>query len=130
VRSAAVLLARGGPAKPTDGLPYPLPVALPVAKWLTFSGLKRATSCGQMADVFRPETRDFPCPYIIGYGSSPSRHGPPASSAGGQAWDLPASDAIRLHVMWPSTRQGNSTSHNGAAHVAFERVKTLGPCDV
>jgi hypothetical protein len=31
------------------------------------------------------------------------------------------------------TRQGDSTSHsltNGAAHVAFERVKTLGPCDV
>src|SRR5262249_5114907 len=28
-----------------------------------------------------------------------------------------------LHVMWPSTRQGVSTSHNGAAHVAFERIK-------
>jgi Transposase, Mutator family len=25
---------------------------------------------------------------------------------------------------------GDSTSHNGAAHVAFERMKTLGPCDV
>src|SRR5215468_10703069 len=23
-----------------------------------------------------------------------------------------------------------STSHNGAAHVAFERMKTLGPCDI
>jgi len=30
--------------------------------------------------------------------------------------------------LWP--RQGVSTSHNGAAHVAFERMKTLGPCDV
>jgi hypothetical protein len=27
-------------------------------------------------------------------------------------------------------RQGVSTSHSGAAHVAFERVKTLGPCNV
>src|SRR6266480_369872 len=32
--------------------------------------------------------------------------------------------------MWPLTRQGVSTSHSGAAHVAFERMKTLGPCDV
>src|SRR5262249_38752893 len=27
-------------------------------------------------------------------------------------------------------RQGVSTSHSGAAHVAFERMKTLGPYDV
>src|SRR5262249_49169037 len=27
-------------------------------------------------------------------------------------------------------RQGDSTLHNGAAHVAFGRIKTLGPCDV
>src|SRR5262249_36839923 len=27
-------------------------------------------------------------------------------------------------------RQGVSTSHNGAAHVAFERMKTLGPYDI
>ena len=26
--------------------------------------------------------------------------------------------------------QGVSTSHDGAAHVAFERIKTLGPCDI
>ena len=26
--------------------------------------------------------------------------------------------------------RASSTSHNGAAHVAFERMKTLGPCDV
>src|SRR6266480_6349691 len=32
--------------------------------------------------------------------------------------------------MWPLTRQGVSTSHSGAAHVAFERMKTLGPCNV
>jgi hypothetical protein len=27
-------------------------------------------------------------------------------------------------------RQGVSTSRNGAAHIAFERIKTLGPCDI
>ena len=27
-------------------------------------------------------------------------------------------------------RQGVSTSHEGAARVAFERMKTFGPCDV
>ena len=31
---------------------------------------------------------------------------------------------------WTLTRQGVSTSHSGAAHVAFEGMKTLGPCDV
>src|ERR1700724_1405621 len=45
---------------------------------------------------------DFSCPYIIGYGSSPSRCGPSLSlDADGQTRDLPASDAIPLHVIWP-----------------------------
>jgi hypothetical protein len=35
---------------------------------------------------------DFPRPYIIGDSSSLSRHGPPASSAGGQTWDPRALD--------------------------------------
>ena len=45
---------------------------------------------------------------IIGYrGSSPSRCGPSlARDADGQTRDLPASDAIPLHVMWPSTPAG------------------------
>ena len=43
---------------------------------------------------------DFPCPCIIGYGSSPSRCGPSRSrNIDGQTWDLPVSDAILLHVM-------------------------------
>src|SRR5262245_35069980 len=47
---------------------------------------------------------DFSCPCIIGYGSSASRCGPSLSrDADGQTRDLPASDAIPLHVMWPST---------------------------
>src|SRR2546422_8641680 len=37
---------------------------------------------------------DFPRPCIIGYGSSPSRCGPPASLGDGQTRDLPSSDAI------------------------------------
>src|SRR5437588_6040749 len=74
---------------------------------------------------------DFSCPCIIGYGSSPSRCGPSLShNSDGRTRDLPASGTIPLHVMWPWTRQGDSTSRNGAAHVAFERIETLGPCDV
>src|SRR5262249_53842843 len=50
---------------------------------------------------------DFSCPCIIGYGSSPSRCGPSlAHDADGQTRDLPASDAIPLHVMWPLTPAG------------------------
>src|SRR5713226_3854378 len=50
---------------------------------------------------------DFSCPCIIGYGSSPSRCGPSLSlDTDGQTRDLPASDAILLHVMWPSTPAG------------------------
>jgi hypothetical protein len=49
---------------------------------------------------------DFPPPYIIGYGSSPSRCGPGQSIAAGQTRDLPASGASFLHVMCSSTPAG------------------------
>src|SRR4029079_6861502 len=52
---------------------------------------------------------DFSCPCIIGFGFAPSRCGPPYSAHahnGGQTRDLPASDAILLHVMWPRTPAG------------------------
>ena len=50
---------------------------------------------------------DFSCPCIIGFGSSPSRCGPSLSrDSDGQTRDLPASGAILLHVMWPSTPAG------------------------
>ena len=69
---------------------------------------------------------DFSCPFIIGYGSSPFRCGPSLSrDADGQTRDLPASDAIPLHVSRP--RQGDSTSHSGAAHVAFGRIEHSAP---
>ena len=47
------------------------------------------------------------CPCIIGFGSSPSRCGPSLSyNSDGRTRDLPASDTIPLHVMWPSTPAG------------------------
>src|SRR5262245_13081877 len=49
---------------------------------------------------------DFPCPCIIGYGSSPSRCGPAALGPSGQTRDLPVSDAVLLHVMCSSTPAG------------------------
>ena len=49
---------------------------------------------------------DFPPPYIIGYGSSPSRCGPGQSIASGQTRDLPASGVFLLHVMCSSTPAG------------------------
>jgi hypothetical protein len=49
---------------------------------------------------------DFSCPCIIGFGSSPSRCGPSASAGDGQTRDIPGSDALLVHVMWPSTPAG------------------------
>src|SRR6516162_11923580 len=83
--------------------------AFPLAPALRSTDSAAATVFGSALFAGFPATMtglDFPRPYIIGYGSSPSRHGPPVSSAGGQTWDLPASDAIRLHVMWPLTPAG------------------------
>src|SRR5262249_39944149 len=44
---------------------------------------------------------DFSYPCIIGYDSSPSRCGPGRHMACGQTRELPGSDAILVHVMWP-----------------------------
>src|SRR3984893_415105 len=50
---------------------------------------------------------DFSCPCIIGYGSSPSRCGPSLShNSDGRTRNIPGSDTILLHVMWPSTPAG------------------------
>src|SRR5215470_16881310 len=50
---------------------------------------------------------DFSAPCITGYGSSPSRCGPAtAARRSGQTRDLPGSDTIPLHVMWPLTPAG------------------------
>src|SRR5215831_10827323 len=71
--------------------------------------------------------RDFSCPYIIGYGSSPSRCGPSlARNADGQSRDIPASDAI-LFARDVALDPGgtNNASHNGIAHVAFDHEDSL-----
>ena len=84
-------------------------LAFPLAPALRSTDSAAATVFGSALFAGFPATitgLDFPRPYIIGYGSSPSRHGPAALVAVGQTWDLPASDAIRLHVMWPSTPAG------------------------
>src|SRR5207253_639368 len=55
---------------------------------------------------------DFPRPFIIGYGSSPSRCGPERRTAAGQTWDLPV------------PVQGAS------AHARFfDHAGPFGPCD-
>ena len=81
-----------------------------VLSWRAFPSVPALRSTNSAADpsalfVGFPATMagsDFSCPYIIGYGSSPSRCGPSAhATSDGQTRDLPASDAIPLHVMWP-----------------------------
>src|SRR5215468_3692599 len=79
--------------------------AFPLAPALRSTDSAAVTESGCALFAGFPATMtglDFPRPYIIGYSSSLSRHGLPASSAGGQTWDLPASDAIRLHVFCPA----------------------------
>src|SRR5262249_62096787 len=73
------------------------------------------------------DSRDSSGPYIIGYGSSPSRCGPSlARNADGQSRDIPASDAI-LFARDVALDPGgtNSASHNGIAHVAFDHEDSL-----
>src|SRR5262249_7933066 len=48
----------------------------------------------------------FSCPCVMGYGSSPARCGSGRHMACGQTRELPGSDAILVHVMWPSTPAG------------------------
>ena len=95
--------------------PRPLSFAPPTPPQIPFPGpLCSPVSLATMTGL------DFPRPCIIGYGSSPSRCGPSLSrDADGQRRDLPASDAIRLHVMWPLTPTGRR-------HLAFveERCRT------
>src|SRR5580693_5648203 len=46
---------------------------------------------------------DFSRSFIVGFGSSPSRHGPARRKPPGQTRDLPSSDVILLGVMGSST---------------------------
>src|SRR6202035_5117997 len=93
----------------------PNPVLSPAReRWHTFplaSALRSTCSAADHSALFAGfkatmASSDFPRPCIIGYGSSPSRCGPQASSADGQTWDLPVSDAILPRVMCSSTPAG------------------------
>src|ERR1051325_4252531 len=85
-----------------------------VLGWLAFPSIPALRSTGSAADrsaLFAgfPATMagsDIPPPCIIGYGSSPSRCGPPASAGDGQMRDLPVSSAILLRVTCSSTPAG------------------------
>ena len=79
--------------------------------WPTFPLASALGSTGSEAD--RPAafagftatlaSPDFPCPCIIGYGSSPSRCGPPPDQGDGQTRDLPGSGVLPSSVMGSST---------------------------
>ena len=96
--------------------------------------------CGSLAALFVgfPATMtgsDFSGPCVIGYGSSPSRCEPRTRTnqldTDGQTRDLPASrcDPFARDVALDPGR-ASAPRNDGAAHVAFERMKTLGPCDI
>jgi hypothetical protein len=78
---------------------------------------------------------DFPLPCIIGFGSSPSRCGPPASSASGQSWDLPvpgqgASAHARVsdRAEWKGTRDILPRRVRGSMAGLCPPLPTLRPC--
>ena len=74
---------------------------------------------------------DFSGPYIIGYGSSPSRCGPAAAAP---FRSDPRSPSFRCDPFARDVAldpgKASAPRNDGAAHVAFERMKTLGPCDI
>jgi len=70
---------------------------------------------------------DFSCPYITGYGSSPSRCGPCGASCpsvGHETSQVPTWSFQTWSGLRP--RRSVSASHNGAAHFAFDYSESLG----
>src|SRR6266478_4741295 len=101
-------------------LPYAVQRLWRVLCWLTFPSASALGSTDSAAGcpalfVGFPATiaeSDLPRPFIIGYGSSPSRCGPERRTAAGQTWDLPV------------PIQGAS------AHARFfDHAGPFGPCD-
>jgi hypothetical protein len=82
--------------------------------WIAFPLVAALGSTGSAADrsalfvgfTATMAASDFPRPCIIGFGSSPSRCGPPASAGDGQTRDIPSSDTLLLRVMCSSTPAG------------------------
>src|SRR5215211_1361539 len=123
---------------PTIGTPTPALCPTRVWRWIAFPSALALRSTDSAADrsalfvsfIATMAWSDFSPPYIAGVGSSPSRRGPLRHKANGSEMRPPrfrcdpfARDGLR-------PRQGVGTSHTGAAHIAFERIKTLGPCDI
>src|SRR5271169_5385386 len=74
---------------------------------------------------------DFSGPFIIGYGSSPSRCGPttaPPFRSDPRSPSFRCDPFARDVALDPG--RASAPRNDGAAHVAFERMKTLGPCDI
>jgi hypothetical protein len=58
-------------------------------------------------------------------GSCSSKITPLALDSDGQSRDIPASDAILLRVMWPSTPAGRTLPHITASHMLRSTMKTV-----
>src|SRR5882672_11848989 len=105
----------------------------PVLCWLAFplaSALRSTNSAADRSAAFAgfiatTASSDFLLPFIIGYGSSPSRCGP------GQRCQWPDAGSLKFRRA-PFARDGlfdpgrtRNASHNGASHVAFDYEDSL-----
>ena len=99
--------------------------AFPLVPALRSTG--SATSAVLLADFIATMAgSNFSGPCIIGYCSSPSRCGP-ATAAPLRSDPRPPSFRCDPFARDVAPRQGNSTSLNGAAHVAFKRIEPSAP---
>jgi len=73
-----------------------------------------ASFAGFTATITGP---DFSCPFISGYGSSPSQSGPARRNPPGRTRDLPASGTILLYVMGSSTTAERRRHRIAAPHM-------------
>ena len=73
---------------------------------------------------------DFSRPFIVGYGSSPSRRGPAQHGAPGRTRDLPGSDAIPSYVMGSSTTAERQRLAISAPHMLPSALSTPRPLRV
>jgi len=88
-----------------------------------------ATDCSALFAGFSDSATtlgsDFPCPCIIGFGSSPSRCGPGRNLASGQTRDLPASSAFLPPVTCSWTPAGRAAPRVAAPLVLHSTIYTV-----